>query len=303
MRLHIITEGYGKVYNFPYEKFKTDPKPRLLLLGKWRNPDTRNILLAGLNLHYLDEDQILRLREALPQILQPRNLKSRYWRGRELLPDIFEGPDQAYRTYDKDYVGAVTRDTLKFYKTPEELEAAEAPPEVPEVKPEVKPKVPKVPKVPKPAVGIKPEKPEKPTLALKKKPEEPEAVEPEARPEEVPEKKPEALKKEPKRPEEEEEIAVAEPGAEDLGVEIPKPTPKPAEPHAEAEVEVPETPEPIKPAPKKPRKKGGLTSAQRRKQGDDMKKAAKQQKLVQPPPKPEPPSEIRGAMGMFKKKK
>jgi hypothetical protein len=245
MQLQLLIEaGYGRVYKFDYEKAKTDPKPRMLLLGKWRHPDTRNVLLAGVNLNYLDDEQVAQLRQVLPQILAPRNLKSRYWKGRDLAPEIFE---KSYRTYDRDWVGSVTRDTLKYYPTPEELEKAEAP------KPKVPPVEPKVPAAP-------PEAPPEAAPAVAP----PEAVAPaEAPPADVPEVPPAAPEAPPAAPE-------APPAAE-----VPAETPPGA------------APEPKKKPKKKPGASSvqRRDKAKKIKKGVEQQKLT--QPPVKPPPPPE----------------
>jgi hypothetical protein len=90
-----------------------------------------------------------------------------------------------------------------------------------------------------------------------------------------------------------------EPEAADQGDKAPDATLKP-------EVEkAPAKQRPVKPKTPKtpPDKQKNLTSAQRRqKKAESIKKALDTQKLTKPPVKPEPPDEIKGAMGLFKKK-
>lgn len=123
MRLLLLEQGYGRVFQFDYPKFRVDKRPRVLVLGKWKHPNTQNVLLAGVNLNYLSEDEIEILRKGLGAILAQRNLKGRYRMGKKLMPGIF---DTAYRTYKADEVVAVTRSTLKKWPTPKarEREAA-----------------------------------------------------------------------------------------------------------------------------------------------------------------------------------
>ncbi len=131
MRLSLLYEADGRIVNFKYDSFKTDPRPRVFLMGRWQHPNTGNTLVAGVNLNYLDDDQIKQLQTNAVEILKPSNLKSKYWKGRELLPEIFE---KYYRTYNQDNVNSVTRDALKFFK-PSELDKAKT--EVPKDKAEV----------------------------------------------------------------------------------------------------------------------------------------------------------------------
>ena len=115
----LLNEGYGRVFNFDYNKFNVDPRPKVLSLGRWTN-HLHNKLLCGLNLHYLDDEQVERLRSHLQSILKDRNLKRRVNYIRRYLPDIFEN---AYRTYRVDSVDIVSPETLKFARTPEPDEA------------------------------------------------------------------------------------------------------------------------------------------------------------------------------------
>ena len=120
IRPFILTEGYGRTYGFGYDRFKVDPQPNVLLLGRWRHPSTRNTLVGGINLNYLNELEIERLRKSLSDILRSsRNLKARYWTGQSLVPDIF---DKAYRTYDSKFVHAITPGTLRLWSKRAEQE-------------------------------------------------------------------------------------------------------------------------------------------------------------------------------------
>lgn len=277
MQLKLILEaGYGRTYSFDYQNAQTDKRPRLLLLGKWRHPTTRNILLAGINLNYLSDDQLAAVRKNLKAIIQPRNLKSRYWKGKQLVPDVFE---TAYRTYDKDYVGSITKDTLKFWPSDAALEKAEKQAQDAEAKKkeaEVKkgmapaaapavPGAPGAPAAPAPEVapGAAPGAPAAPAA-----PEAPPAPAPEAPKGELPGPGPKA-------PE-----AAAAPTPRQKRLTKPKPKIEPAT---------------AEPATVKP------TSAQKRKkQAQQIEKAIQR---TEPQPKPEPPPEIGGAVNMFHKPK
>lgn len=107
-----ILEGYGRTLNFKYTNYKVDPRPHVLVLGRYRNPNTGNILVGGINLHYLNARQVESVRRVLPKILTRAGLKDRYWAGRKLLPEIFE---DYYRTYNDNYIVSVTPDTLRFW--------------------------------------------------------------------------------------------------------------------------------------------------------------------------------------------
>jgi len=91
----------GRVFRFKYERAKTDPNPRVLVLGRWQHPETKNKLVAGLNLNYLTKDELARLNNNLEEIMSPAALRTRWWTGYGLLPDIWM---KAYRQYDERYV-------------------------------------------------------------------------------------------------------------------------------------------------------------------------------------------------------
>ena len=116
--LDVVMEGYGRTNQFDYENWHVDPTPNILKLGQYVHPNTGNTLVAGINLNYLTPQQILQVREFLPSILQNRHLKLRYWKGMELLPDVF---DNFYRTYDRKYINIVEPGTLRFL-SPQEVQ-------------------------------------------------------------------------------------------------------------------------------------------------------------------------------------
>ena len=292
MKLSVILEGYGSVVNMAYGKAKNDPKPRVLLLGRWRHPESRNILVAGINLNYLDDDQVLRLRQSLPDILKPANLKSRYWRGKKLLPDIF---DNSYRTYDQDYISAVTRDTLKFYKPTDDMgpdeptkpTAPKAPPAAPAAA--TAPAAP-APAAPAPAAPAAPA-PAAPAVAPAPAAPAPAAPTPAALAPTSPQKSKEVS------PEPQKIKTSPKPEATPKGSQKADATLKP-------KVEKTPIKGPVEPKGPKipPDKQKGITSAQRRqKKAEAIKKAVDAQQQINPV-KPETPEEIKGVMGLFKKK-
>ena len=119
----ICEAGYSRVKHFGYLNAQNDPRPQVLVLGKWRHPTTRNLLVGGINLNYLSDREIKDLQRVLQQIIGPdRSLKNRYWRGRQLAPGPFT---VAYRTYRDDQISAVTQDTLKFYQKGDDEEEGE----------------------------------------------------------------------------------------------------------------------------------------------------------------------------------
>ena len=111
----VLMEGYGRVVNTSYSHPQVDPRPDVLVLGRWKHPNTGNLLVCGTNLHYLSDDQILRLRKNLPAILADKNLRRRVRTLRRLMPDVF---DRSYRTYRADRINIISKGTLKFYREP-----------------------------------------------------------------------------------------------------------------------------------------------------------------------------------------
>lgn len=105
----ILEDGEAPRWNFKYDKYKNDPNPDILLLGSYKNNNTNNNLVGGINLHYLSKDAIEDLTKVLPQIMQGNNLYQRYHIGLRLLPDVF---DNYYRTYNANYVRGVKKDVL-----------------------------------------------------------------------------------------------------------------------------------------------------------------------------------------------
>lgn len=137
----VFHEGYGRRNKFDYQNANVDPSPDVWKLGTFIHPTTGNNLLAGINLNYLDNEQTERLKYYAPEILKDKNLKTRYWTGRKLLPDIFT---DAYRTYDQQYIDSLEPDSLKFNKQLSSEPGVEpiAPPEPPGAPPAPKPVAP-----------------------------------------------------------------------------------------------------------------------------------------------------------------
>jgi hypothetical protein len=117
----ILLEGYGRVLDLDYPRWKTDPDPRILLLGRWRDPRTGRRKIGGINLNYLSQNQIDKLRYYLPEILSNKNLMARYYAGRELVPDVFMSFYRDYYDNMEPQGASISgRSTLKFL-TPSEL--------------------------------------------------------------------------------------------------------------------------------------------------------------------------------------
>lgn len=109
------TKRVGKdaypIANFRYSNYNIDPKPQVLLLGRYTPKNTGNELLAGINLNYMSKQQITQLRDSLKQIFSRGGLRSRYRYIKRKLPDIA----QFYRTYDEDEIHALEPDQLTTY--------------------------------------------------------------------------------------------------------------------------------------------------------------------------------------------
>jgi len=106
----IMEDEEGPRWKFGYNgKQVTDPNPDILLLGAYRHPSTGNNLIGGVNLHYITPGQRDEVAQALPEIMRAGNLKSRYWTGRKLVPDVF---DNYYRTYNADSIRGVQKDVM-----------------------------------------------------------------------------------------------------------------------------------------------------------------------------------------------
>ena len=137
-----ISEGYGRVLDLKYahpddEGNPNRTRPTVLQLGKWRHPKTKNMLVGGFNLKYLNDEQKLVLRRYLPDILVSKNLKSRYWAGRRDVPnrliDLHKNESATilsnlfknwYRTYNQNSESYKEISTKTFrHMSPSELKA------------------------------------------------------------------------------------------------------------------------------------------------------------------------------------
>lgn len=105
----LLEDGEAPRWRFKYDNFNVDPTPDVLLLGAYTHPNTGNNLVGGINTHYLDSGQIENLARSLPKIMSGKNLKQRYWIGRELMPDVFT---DYYRTYDSKYIRGVSQSVM-----------------------------------------------------------------------------------------------------------------------------------------------------------------------------------------------
>lgn len=108
LRGRLVSEA-ARVYKFEYPNYNLDPRPHVLVLGYWTNPDTGNRLLGGLNLNYATEEEFAALKKALPLILRVKTLQQRYRLGKRILPDVFS---QMYRTYNKEYIHKIEPDEI-----------------------------------------------------------------------------------------------------------------------------------------------------------------------------------------------
>lgn len=105
----MLEDGEGPRWKFDYSNFKTDPNPDVLLLGAYTHPNTGNNLVGGINLRYLNSDELDKLAQMLPKLMAGRNLYDRYHIGRRILPSIFR---KFYRTYNSAYIHGVKQGIL-----------------------------------------------------------------------------------------------------------------------------------------------------------------------------------------------
>ncbi|MFM5960275.1 MAG: hypothetical protein ACKOQ2_24485, partial [Dolichospermum sp.] len=105
----ILEKGEGPRWKFRYSNFNVDPSPDILLLGAYRHPNTGNNLVGGINLHYLNKQQLDKLANILPKVMNARNLYYRYHVGKRLAPEIFKN---YYRTYNSAHIQGVQQDTM-----------------------------------------------------------------------------------------------------------------------------------------------------------------------------------------------
>jgi hypothetical protein len=105
--------GKGKYprASFKYASYDTDPQPDVLVLGNWKNPTTKNNLIAGVNLNYLSSGQFTKLRKAAKRIFSRDSLRARYRYLKSILPDIA----MYYRTYDAKYIKGIMHSELDSY--------------------------------------------------------------------------------------------------------------------------------------------------------------------------------------------
>jgi hypothetical protein len=97
--------------SFQYLSYDTDAKPDILVLGTWKNPATKNNLIAGVNLNYLSSGQLVKLRKAAKRIFNRDTVRSRYRYLKQILPDVA----MFYRTYDTKYIKSIEHNELDSY--------------------------------------------------------------------------------------------------------------------------------------------------------------------------------------------
>lgn len=122
----LLLEGYGRVWDGYYKKWRTDPYPQILYLTIYTDPRTNKRKIGGINLNYLSPSQKDRLRAALPQILASSKMKEvpglpdlagipmnrrRYHAGKALLRDIFV---PFYRDLELSKFNVKKKGTIKF---------------------------------------------------------------------------------------------------------------------------------------------------------------------------------------------
>ncbi len=106
-------EKGGPVHIFGYDNWHTDKRPRVLYLGKWRHPNTKNILIGGINLNKLNKKELATIQSLLPQIYEGGgSLKDHYDRMNRVAPWVVA--TRRYQTWDKKYINSITVDTLRF---------------------------------------------------------------------------------------------------------------------------------------------------------------------------------------------
>lgn len=148
----LLSEANPRVASFRYANYDVDPRPRVLVMGKYSPPTTGNELIAGINLNYLSQGQISRLAKASDKVFGDGSLKIRYRRLSRLLPDIA----QYYRTYNAEHINMISADD--FLAEPQIKQKSELEIRKPEIRKPEKRITSK--KAQKP---IKPEKPPKPS--------------------------------------------------------------------------------------------------------------------------------------------
>lgn len=117
-----ISEATAKILRFNYERAKNDPRPRVMVLGRWMHPRTGNKMVVGINLNYLDESEIRRLNKLMPKIMKPATLKERWWVGYRLMRGVWL---KAYRQYDERFIHGLDQADIK--PAPEDYEAPKQP--------------------------------------------------------------------------------------------------------------------------------------------------------------------------------
>lgn len=96
-------------WKFRYARYKTDPRPDILLLGSYKNPGTGNTLIGGVNLNYCTDKEINQIRSALDKFAAGKSLYQRYHIGRQLFPSVFTNK---YRTYKASEIKGLEKDVI-----------------------------------------------------------------------------------------------------------------------------------------------------------------------------------------------
>jgi hypothetical protein len=100
------------ILNFRYYG-GSDRNPRVLVFGSYQHNVTGSLLLCGLNLNYLDEQEIEELRSNLKDIYLFPDHNHRFEETRWKIPDIYQ---KSYRTYK---VENITEESLEEMEIPE----------------------------------------------------------------------------------------------------------------------------------------------------------------------------------------
>ncbi len=115
--------------DFSYLDYKLDPKPRVLVLGAWKNPKTGNDLIGGININYLTKDEYRKLKHlVIPKIRKLSGLRQRYRVGKFISAELF---DNYYRTYN---VESIRKAEYVILPEPSEKEPEKEPFEDPDEK-------------------------------------------------------------------------------------------------------------------------------------------------------------------------
>lgn len=101
------------IADFYYDGARTDSNPRVVVLGKWFNPETNKMMVCGINLNYLHELDLFMLNQCREAIFQEEELQDRVAVIRIECGSILS---TAYRTYDEMKISSLHQRFLKISK-------------------------------------------------------------------------------------------------------------------------------------------------------------------------------------------